>query len=218
MNNPRAWECYSGSQIEWKGEIEGLGQIHAWILPRQSYCDRGHWNWGIQGENMLLMEPEVAYYFMSEQTARSEIEELIFRSSTATPMPNNHLKANCDKNQWAQSGPQKFMKMFPSSEGAVLVSVEWDDCATGGMWVANCEGIKHLDCSDAFPRRYFLLDNALSEMDLFCQWRLNKVPHQDARAKLEEYEEKMSVPMMDDCAQLVCTHAKVDLSAKMAIG
>lgn len=51
--------------------------VHAWITPRPHYCDRGHWQFNVDGPFDLDACDAFPRYFMSLDTALAEAEAFL---------------------------------------------------------------------------------------------------------------------------------------------
>lgn len=176
---------------------------HVWIGPRQNYCDRGHWDWGSTGLCNASREPEPSYYFMSLQTALLEIEEYVFRAHNGMPTPTAARSLpEYDPATWVvkkSDGSYNHMRNTP--QGGLVVTVSPMDSETGPVWVADIEGIDSLDHSDAFPRVYMHKESALSEMERFLKWRLEKSPFENASDRAEMSRHKIETQGLDPLLQ-----------------
>ncbi len=166
---------------------------HVWIQPRQNYCDRGHWDWGNTGMGNFSRNPEPSYYYMSLHTALLELEEYVFRVNNGFPSPTRTRSTpDFDTNAWIfkkSDGTYNHMRNTP--QGGVIVTVTPEESPTGQVWVAEIEGIESLDHSDAFPRVYLHKEAALSEMERFLKWRLEKVPFESTYDRAEYSRNQM---------------------------
>lgn len=151
---------------------------HVWIQPRQNYCDRGHWDWGNSGMGNFSRHPEPSYYFMSLQTALLELEEYLFRVHNGAPAPTQTRDLpTFDASTWVfKKSDSSYNHMRNTPNGGVVVTISSSDSETGPIWIADIEGIDTLDSADAFPRVYLHKESALSEMERFLKWRLEKTP------------------------------------------
>ena len=182
----------------WKGDEHGtlvlpgseIGLEHgfAWIQPRRSYCDRGHWDWGTQGLPFYSGEnPEPSHYFMRLDNGIAEIEAWLARnlgakhqgkrlSDLADSQAFSHGEGQGLAWKWERQG-NTLTTSIESEEGTVQASLREKQTATGTVFVFDVEkGIPTLDDSDRFPRTYLDLDRALDEIETFFAWRLLKVP------------------------------------------
>lgn len=172
---------------------------HIWVQPRQNYCDRGHWDWGHTGMGSFTRNPEPSYYYMSVHTAMLELEEFLFRVHNGCPSPSlTRTLPNFDNNMWIfkkSDGTYNHMRNTP--HGGVIVTVSPDESETGPVWVADIEGISGLDGGDAFPRVYYHKEAALSEMERFLKWRLEKTPFESTFDRAEHSRNLMETQGAD---------------------
>ena len=170
-----------------------------WILPRPSYCDRGHYQWG---QNGFSEDLPPSYYFMSSTNAQIEIDEWL---DEQLKMREEGLKAfparesedpSFDKKSFLKNGwiphPEKknsFMKICALPDDAkdddepVVVTLDAVATDRGTVYVFNSPNIKHIDYADMFPRLYRNQNVALEEINAFLKWRLEKIPHIETPVK-----------------------------------
>lgn len=91
------------------------GRVHCWIAPRQSYCDRGHWEFKCDAPGLCLDGADsFPRFFMDLETAIREAEAWLrwrLYRKTATPvfahlLTDHHGRAAqlAEPEGWAQNG------------------------------------------------------------------------------------------------------------------
>lgn len=171
----KQWELTEHRTIELKPHFDEVGTWHMWLQERQSYCDRGHWNWGYTGLSVQgVLEPSL--YYLSWENALLELEEFAVRTITGNPSAfSNRALPKFSENEWiVDKSDKSFNKMMNGKNGGIFIKVSPDTSPTGPIWISEISGIDELDASDGFPRIYLHKEVALAETENFLKWRLNK--------------------------------------------
>ena len=158
-----------------------FGQTSIWINARQTYCDRGHWQWGWQGGALGgsgVAEP--SYYFMTQENARNEIEAWLAQVLGAKlPGPADMAERSPMRDLPGNAGWQRdsdtLVAHVSTPQGPGLARIEAKQGAEFGFYKFTVEGIE-ADDADRFPRFYASLDTAIDEAERFLAWRLLEVP------------------------------------------
>jgi hypothetical protein len=203
MDTP-SWKSEDHGTLVLNGSAIGQGEGFVWIQARRAYCDRGHWDWGIQG---LPFQPDIAptpsYYFMRMDNGVAEIEAWLSRQMGATyqgrTLADMDDSAAFARNQpmsgtWEKQG-NTLMTRLPSSEGNVQATLTEKQTLSGPVFVFDIQGISSIDDSDRFPRAYMDLDRALDEIESFFSWRLLQVPS-EIPARLEDINKPMGETLL----------------------
>lgn len=195
----KQWELTEYRTIELKQYFGEVGTWHMWLQERQSYCDRGHWNWGYTGLSAHHDVVEPSLYYLSWEAALTELEEFAVRTLTGSPSAITSRKLpNFSENEWVVDKSDKsFNKMLNGKNGGIFVKVSPHTGPTGPIWISEISGIDELDASDGFPRIYLHKEIALAETERFLKWRLNKEPFEypyDVTSFIEEVSQNGQPP------------------------
>lgn len=191
MKNPSLhWHCDSFGVCN----LVGPADEHLWINKRPVYCDRGHWELGAMG---MHMNPQPAHYFQRLATAQREAELWLARS-LGRPVPEGEVACPMG---WKATGPAAWQRSATGPTGLVMCQVARSGTAADPLWTWTVpEGLSshpdYLDASDAFPRHFLRASHAVSEVEAFLKWRLEKV-HTEIPEMLSLPDEPVTGPVKD---------------------
>lgn len=177
--------------MQWKGDQYGTAVIRpldgdgfAWVSPRRSYCDRGHWDWGFQSLAPLPGVP--SYYFMELATAIEEVSQWLAQSPPSGALiADRPLLAVNPAGLACPTGRENPPTWQSRPDGSIVCDVEngaermtLSIRPVDDGFEFNLQGLACIDEADRFPRLYRNAASAMREAGLFAQWRLGKVPAQ----------------------------------------
>lgn len=67
------WNLKFGAEMDFP-DGRRFGPVHAWIGPRPAYCDRGHWQFNVDGIPSLDHADSFPRYYMDLDVAKREAE------------------------------------------------------------------------------------------------------------------------------------------------
>lgn len=177
--------------MKWTGDEHGTAVIRpsadsgfAWVCPRRTYCDRGHWDWGFQSLPPLPDQP--SYYFMELATALKEVSLWLAQApAVGKIVPGGPLLTvnHAGLRSWPdKEGPPVWQ---PGPDDSIVCDVANgpDRLAMSirkvkGGFQFDLDGQQQIDDADRFPRFYRNAATAMREAGLFAQWRLARIPAQ----------------------------------------
>ena len=157
----------------WKKDESGLSSyeqgVHRWILPRPSYCDRGHWSIGQLGA--VEHAPLPSYYFMDKASAGIEMDLWIAANSSEKIISRpDFIEDEMLIRGWLPHPDKKSFILYRGKKNITLerVSFEKED-----LYVLSAGNLDFIDDADQFPRLFRDKDIAVTEAEQFLAWRLS---------------------------------------------
>jgi hypothetical protein len=196
MKTPLVWQSDEDKAYNLNGPTGGL----FWILPRQPYCDRGHWELGALGVS-LPVSPSL--YFHHFEVAQREAELWLAKSMGR---PLSERPARCP-DTWDVMATDVWVRRATQGDHPVECHLTRTGPANDRLWTWTIPvGLDahpdRLDASDAFPRHFLRAEHAVREMEAFLRWRLEKIPtvvpgkiHRPDEPVSEVLREQLSRPL-----------------------
>lgn len=170
MNKNLVWQSDDDGAYTLRGPKEEF----LWILPRQPYCDRGHWELGMLG---VYLHVSASLYFHHFEVAQREAE-LWLAKSVGRPLAER--VAHCP-DTWEEEDTRTWRRAAEHDGKVVECVLSRTGPLTDPLWTWTIPvGLKShpdiLDASDAFPRHFLRAEHAVREVEAFLRWRLEKIP------------------------------------------